>query len=399
MPGGLVRVAVGRGDIMVSNQKGGTNKDMWIVDDVEEQSRTTFKWNQKSVVSVSGLDDLPSHTAENLFWAGRYVGRTLAVSRFLRMVLKQMTYIQYNERTPHPESLQLLYKAVTHLTGTYPGFINQKDEDVIKDQYAEILSVILDNDRPGSLSYTLSLFTNSYYSIRNLWSTDMWRVFDRIVNIWRTLQTNSETNIREIIQLLDQLITRLIAFMGLVEESILIEQGLLLYFIGLQLEQSLLNISKCRALLIVKQDEQVEYEVLESLLTSHESLNIYRYSYRTYITIENVINLIILDLKYPRSLAYQLNKLNKDLAVLPQSKMSHELTNYEKYVFEAFAMVRLAKSHDLVTLEQGTLVRIKLDNLLLEISNLLNNASLAITNTHFSHSYKQNQLVNQFLSL
>lgn len=399
MPGGLVRVAGERGEIMVSNQKGGTNKDIWIIEDTEEQADNSSLWNNKTTISISGLDDLPSHTAENLFWAGRYVGRTLTVARFIRMVLKQMTYIQFNERKPHSQSLQLLFQAVTHITGTYPGFIIQKDKNISVDEYSEILSVILDKTRPGSLSSTISMFTSSYYSIRNLWSADMWRVFDRIEKIWETLQNDTKIQIRDIIQLLDQLITRLIAFMGLVEESILIEQGLLLYFIGLQLEQSILNISKCRALLIVKQSEQVEYEILESLLTSHESLNIYRYSYKTYIKLENVIDLIILDLKYPRSLSYKLNRLNKDLALLPQSKITHELTDYEKYVFEAFSKIRLANSIELIKTEENSLVRNKLDNLLLEISELLNNTSLAVSNTYFSHIYTQNQLVNQYVPI
>jgi uncharacterized circularly permuted ATP-grasp superfamily protein/uncharacterized alpha-E superfamily protein len=397
MPGGLVRVAVERGDITVSNQKGGTNKDIWILDQAEEPTTGTATWNRKSSVSVSGLDDLPSHTAENLYWAGRYVGRTLTVARFIRMVLKQMTYLQFDERKPNSQSLQLLFQAVTHLTGTYPGFIPQEEEDHHPDPYTEMLSVLMDKERPGSLSYTLAMFTNVYYSIRNLWSADMWRVFDRIGRIWKTLQADPEVDIRKIIQALDQLITRLIAFMGLVEESILIEQGLLLYFIGLQLEQSILNISKCRALLIIKQNDQVEYEVLESLLTSHESLNIYRYSYRTFITLENLIDLIILDPKYPRSLTYQLNRLNKDLAILPQAKNSHELTDYEKYVFEAYSKVRLAKSDALIQLAEDSIVRDRLDNLLFDISELLNNASIALTNTYFSHIFTQNQLVTQIL--
>ena len=94
--------------------------------------------------------------------------------------------------------------------------------------------------------------------------------------------------------------------MGLIEESIMVEQGLLLYFIGLQTEQAMMNIEKCRALLVFNHEEHLQYQILESLLTSHESLNIYRYSYRSYLSVENVIKLILLDEKFPKSLTYQL---------------------------------------------------------------------------------------------
>jgi len=395
MPGGLVRVAPVVGNTAVANQTGGLSKDFWVVDDKEEKRKPAGTMLKTIQHVESGLKDLPSLTAENLFWAGRYVGRALSTARFLRMVVKQMNFTNFNERKPNHQSLDSLFKAVTNLTHTFPGFF---EEETMEDPVGEIYSVILDPHRSGSLAHTMSMFFNAYYSIRNLWSSDMWRVFERINAIWRSLQNDTNVNNRKIVQVLDQLITRLIAFMGLVEESILIEQGLLLYFIGLQLELSMLNISKCRSLLVVKFEEHVEYEVLESLLNSHESLNIYRHSFRSYIKIENVIDLIILDQKYPRSVAFRFNRLNKDLALLPQSQISRELTDYEKFVFEGFSKLRLVNSSELCQADQGSSIRENLDHLLSDLSDLLFKASQAITTTYFSHSYQQNQLIHQSFS-
>ena len=394
MPGGLVRVAAQRGNINVSNQKGGTSKDIWIINNKEHAKPEPFSWNHKSNISASGIGDLPSLTAENLFWAGRYVGRTLVTARFLRMVLKQMAFVQYNEHKPNSQGLQLLYQAVTNLTYTYPGFFNEEDANASLDPHQEILSVILDSDRPGGLSHTISMFKSSIYAIRNLWSADMWRVFERIEKIWFNLQNDTDHSKRRIIQALDQIITRLMAFMGLIEESILIEQGLLLYFIGLQLEQSMLTISKCRSLLVDVPSDQVEYEVLESLLNSHESLKVYRYTYRSYITPENVIELLLLDPKYPRSLAHMLNRLNKDLAELPHSKKAHQFTTYQKSVFRAFSEIRLANQTELAATIQKN-ERIKLDTMLSGIYNNLLETSKSLTDIYFSHTMKQSQLVKQ----
>ncbi|WP_372775038.1 circularly permuted type 2 ATP-grasp protein [Mangrovibacterium sp.] len=392
MPGGLVRVASGVGNNAVTNQKGGLSKDLWILGKDNDQKKPIVSLSRPTNFIESGLSDLPSLTAENLFWAGRYVGRALSTARFLRMILKQMNFTNFNERRPNNQSLDALLKAVTNLTCTFPGFVGDKP---IQDPVKEIYDVILNSNRAGSLSHTMDMFFNAYYSIRNLWSSDMWRVFERINTIWKDVLLDENINTRKLIQTLDQLITRLIAFMGLVEECILIEHGLLLYFIGLQLELSMLNISKCRSLLVVKHDEHIEYEILESLLNSHESLNIYRHSYRSYIKLENVIDLIILDQKYPRSVAYRFNRLNKDLAVLPLSQQSHELTNYEKFIFEGFAKLRLATSAELVQVSPGSSIREDLDHLMSELSDLLFHASLAVTTTYFSHSYQQNQLINQ----
>ncbi len=398
MPGGLVRVAPDSKTIRVSNQRGGTSKDFWVLQDRQSKANQNPNWQSKSPVSVSGLDDLPSLTAENLYWAGRYVGRTLVNARFLRMVLKQMALVQNPNIRQESAKMDVLLKAVTHLTGTYPGFTKKDKEGKNAKElpYEELLSVIMDRNRVGSLAHTLTMFGNSYYAIRNLWSSDMWRVFENIQNLWQSFEGGKDRSINRIIKVLNQLITRLIAFMGLIEESIMVQQGLLLYFIGLQLEQSSLTITKCRSLLSIKYDEQVEYELLEYLLTSHESLNIYRYSYRSYIKIEHVLDLVLLDLQYPRSLTFMLNRLQKDIARLPHSQEDNHLAKYEKYVFEAFSKLRLVETRKLVlTDSDNDVLREQLDQLCSELSELIYNTSQSISKTYFDHTDRQNQLVTQ----
>ncbi|WP_405400925.1 circularly permuted type 2 ATP-grasp protein [Maribacter sp. Asnod2-G09] len=398
MPGGLVRVAPDGETVRVSNQRGGTSKDFWILDDAEIKEEKNRHWQKKSSIAISGLDDLPSLTAENLYWAGRYVGRTLVNARFLRTVMRQMAIVQNRDEKPDSEKLKVLFKAVTQLTGTYPGFV-EKDKDgklAMDNPYEEMLSVILDKNRIGSLAHTISMFSNSYYSIRNLWSSDMWRVFENIQKLWNALVDGKDHSINKILKVLNQLITRLIAFMGLIEESIMVQQGLLLYFIGLQLEQSTLNITKCRALLTIKYDEQVEYDLLEYLLTSHESLNIYRYSYRSHIELAHVLDLVVLDLDYARSLTFMINRIQKDIARLPHSKHDHQLNNYQKYIFEAFSKLRLAESTKLaMTKSETDFKREDLDTLLEELTDLLYKASQSISNTYFNHTDKQTQLFTQ----
>ena len=398
MQGGLVRVSPNVDTVQVSNQRGGTSKDFWIMQDTPVRQELNRQWQKKTSIAISGLNDLPSLTAENLFWAGRYVGRTLVTARFIRVVMRQMALIQHTNERPDSEKLRVLFKAVTHLTDTYPGF-TEKTKDgkgAMDDPMQEMLSVILDANKVGSLAHTLQMFSNSYYSIRNLWSSDMWRVFENIQKTWNTFVVGEDRSVNRILKVLNQLITRLIAFMGLIEESIMVQQGLLLYFIGLQMEQSTLTITKCRALLSIKYDEQVEYDLLEYLLTSHESLNIYRYSYRSHIQLEHVLELVLLDMDYSRSLTFMINRLQKDIARLPHSEEDHQLSNYQKFVFEAFSKLRLAESTKLAkTKSDKDFRREELEKLLKQLSELLYKTSQAISNTYFNHTDKQNQMFNQ----
>lgn len=396
MPGGLVRVAAERENLRVSNQRGGISKDFWVITDQKEQIIQNYSWdttNQNK--TISDINDLPSHTAENLFWSGRYLGRALITSRLLRMSLNRMSALQYSNNKIETESLKYIFEAITTITHTLPGFVGKGKEAVFENPLKELNSLVLDDNRTGSLAQTLMSFTNSYYSLRNLWSKDMWRVFDGIKKLWNKYDKTQEYSISTLIKLQDNIITRLIAFMGLIEESILVDQGLLLYFIGLQMEQANLTIAKCRALIVVKYNEQLEYEILEALLTSHESLNIYRYSYRSYLSVENVINLILLDKKYARSLTYQFERIQKDINQLPHSQTNSELSECQSLIAEANAIIQSLNKEMLIALNKDDMIRGNLEDSLSKLSDLLHKTSLSISDTYFNHSYQQTQLVNQ----
>ncbi len=398
MPGGLVRVAPEREDLYVSNQRGGISKDFWIISDEEQTNIQNYTWDNSHRISIADINDLPSQTAENLFWSGRYLGRSLVTARFLRMALNRMSELQFNEQQNTSDNLQYIYQALTNITSTFPGFVGKGKELTLNNPLKEICSLILEEKRFGTFAQALNSFNNSYYSLRNLWSKDMWRVFDSIQKTWLKFKEENNYSIAELIKLLDKIITRLIAFMGLIEESILVEQGLLLYFIGLQTEQAMMNIEKCRALLVFNHEEHLQYQILESLLTSHESLNIYRYSYRSYLSVENVIKLILLDEKFPKSLTYQLNRIQKDIDNLPHSNTQDNLSEPQQYIYKAHKIISETTINSLLELNPDGSLRQNLDDVLSILSDLLHETSLSISNTYFNHSHQQTQLVNQDFS-
>jgi uncharacterized alpha-E superfamily protein len=390
MPGGLVRVAPERENIFVSNQRGGVSKDFWIVTDEVQTNIQNYSWDSSCKISSSDINDLPSNTAENLYWSGRYLGRALVTARYLRMVLNRMNQEQYNSREFESKSLIFLYQSITHITSTFPGFVGKGSDATLENPLKEIISLMMDEERLGSFAQTMMSFNNSYYSLRSLWSKDMWRVFDGIKKLWKKFKDDKKYAIVDLIKLLDRIVTRLIAFMGLIEESILVNQGLLLYFIGLQTEQAMMNIEKSRSLLVFNHEEHLQYEILESLLTSHESLNIYRYSYRSYLSLENVLNLIILDKDYAKSLTYQIKRIKKDIDRLPETEMSNAAAICKKKIDEANSKIEALNIQTLLELNVEGSLRQNLDDAFAEISDLLHETSLAISDTYFNHSYKQN---------
>lgn len=398
MPGGLSRVAGERENVRVSNQRGGTSKDFWITNKnstVIGKNIQRYNWSHSSTNVMTGINNLPSNTAENLFWSGRYLARTLVTARYVRMILNQMASSEFSNRESDSEALQILLQSVTHITSIFPGFTGKNKDKAFENPMKEIATILFDKNKVGSVANSISSFNNSYYTLRNLWSRDMWRVFDSVQKSWNNFDDKNKQDAKEITKLLDSIITKLIAFMGLIEESILVDQGLLLYFIGLQIELATMNIEKSRALLVINYEEDVEYDILESLLNSNESLNIYRYSFKSYLNIENVVNLTLLDKCYTRSLKYQLNRIKRDISKLPLDDEDRSTNNSLQSILKACNLIENVSANKLIVLNKDNIMRNNLEKLLASLSEILHNTSMSITDTYFNHLDQQNQLIEQ----
>ncbi|HEY1724855.1 MAG TPA: circularly permuted type 2 ATP-grasp protein [Steroidobacteraceae bacterium] len=88
MPGGLARIAADRKVDIVSSQRGGGSKDVWVLSDPQRPPpRSAAAPSQRHLRH----DELPSKLVENLYWLGRYSERCEDKARLLRATLAVRT--------------------------------------------------------------------------------------------------------------------------------------------------------------------------------------------------------------------------------------------------------------------------------------------------------------------
>ena len=375
MDGGLVRVSTEKDAFLISSQRGGTSKDLWIVTD-EEQRAPSDPFKQFALMDAS-IDHVPTRHAENLFWMGRYLARAITTTRLIRHAVKHLINAYRDESDTPDAARSLLLKAVTHMTMTYPGFLADREPAPMK----EIVSILKDSQRTGSLSFTLNMLASANVSIKNLLGLEAWKLFDRLQSEWQTFRRTNTRLGRVVVNELDKLHIYLLAYKELIDESIFREQGLVLYEIGFRMESALLLIAKTRALLCLPQEKAIEHELLEALLQTCESFNAYRAHYKSALLLENVIEFLLLNPQYPKSLTYQTHRLLAELESLPKSRK--HLTGYETPVFQAYARLKLATPDALTAESDG--VYDTLDALLGDLAGLLIRSSDAFSKTYFSH--------------
>jgi uncharacterized circularly permuted ATP-grasp superfamily protein/uncharacterized alpha-E superfamily protein len=386
MRGGLTRCSPEKGSFLVSNQDGGISKDTWV-ESIEKNSASGIIHQAPDMKRKAVL---PSRSAENLFWVGRYTQRVIRTSRFIRIVLRHLTQKGYTNNGNDSEALLVLLQTTTHLTNTYPGFVEDA-EDELKNPLFEIHQLVCNIDRPGSILFTLNNLLKSMYAARDRWTIDSWRIIDEIENVKRRIASVEPDNIRHVLTLLDLLTGGLLSFSEMTRQSMYRSDGRIMYRMGQLIEEIQMELAQYRSILSFQYDESTEFQLLESLLLSNQNLITYRSVYRTYLDVSPTIDLLFLNSQNPTSVLSQLEGLLKYSRSLAQKDGGANDNEISRLVFECYSSVRLMNIAALIKTDGDTNYRKALDEFCGTLQEQMAQVYTKLSATYFSHSTYQQQ--------
>ncbi len=390
MPGGLTRIGKMVDDQLITNQRSALSKDTWILSPEPEQRINL--WSDKHQ-HISIADDrqqnLPSRVVENMFWLGRYAVRAEYALRLLRTVFLQLN----NTHELSEESYKTILLAVTQVTETFPGF-TAIDSVLFKNPEAELISIIIDADRAGSVVSRLNEMLNCAEEVKVLLSADTQRVINDIRDNVNMLETTIRTDFASAPEeALDPLVTSLLALSGLVHESMIRGYGWRFIEIGRNLERSYQTMSLIRSLLSPVLGEYDEDNTLETVLLTLETLVTYRRRYRARTDILNGLELAVLDDTNPRSLNSLLQGLKEQVQELPLRQEGSLLSKERRITLELLSRIQLAQPELLCALEKGDKSRKALAKLMSESQELLNELSITLSDIYFDHTETHQQVM------
>jgi uncharacterized circularly permuted ATP-grasp superfamily protein/uncharacterized alpha-E superfamily protein len=392
LPGGLTRIATETDGRVISMISGSPSKDTWIT--ATEPERALSSDVTPEVINAqqqSNLVSLPTRVVENLYWMGRYSERAEACLRLLRTV-----FVLLNGEEPISANAQrILLQTVTKITSTEPGFLSGSQE-LLNNPDQELLLIITDGARPGSIRSTLNALLSAADESEELLSTDTMRVITDLRDAMNALEQNLASGLRSAPEEeLDPLVTALTALSGLMQESMIRGMGWRFMELGKRIERALQIIATLRCLVTPVTDEADQSTLLTALLVSMEVLITYRQRGRERRGLELGLELVMLDGSNPRSLLFQLNALQQHLAELPKSAtIKDELDEEERALLEALTTLKLSRLPHLLTTTSDK--REDMDVLLLQLEKLLNEFNRFLSDRHFDHRADVLQLVTTF---
>jgi uncharacterized circularly permuted ATP-grasp superfamily protein/uncharacterized alpha-E superfamily protein len=393
MPGGLTRVSTADGTMVVSMQRGGGSKDTWVLSSGPVNDFSLLRPMHLPVELTRGGSDLPSRVADNLYWLGRYAERADGHARLLRGILLRLTESSGLVETPE---LPILLRTLTRVTGCYPGYVGDGAPARLLAPEGELLAIIHDARRPGSLAGVMNALNRVAGMVRDRISNDMWRVLNGLADFRRMAAWFATPDVddgaldgglgsytlSDRLEVLDRAILILAAFGGLAMESVTRGHGWSFLDMGRKLERSQHLVELLRHTLV--QATHHEAPLLEALLEIADSLMTYRRRYQGSLQTGAVLDLLLADLTNPRSLAFQLAALADDVESLPRDASRAGSSPEQRLVLTTLTTVRLADIDQLARTNAEER-RDKLDEFLSQLAADLPALSDALTHRYLSH--------------
>jgi uncharacterized circularly permuted ATP-grasp superfamily protein/uncharacterized alpha-E superfamily protein len=325
MPGGFVRVADDVDARFVSLQHGGRTADAWVLSEgpVAETSLLPAP-DRIEIKRTTG--SLPSRAADNLFWLGRYVERSEATLRLVRALVTRATEREEGE-TPTIGRIGALLGAWSAVPTDRPDTRS----------VAIARTVLQRGDLEGALPRLVGAARSAASVIRDRFSPDAWRALN---DLHATLELSALAQPSEsaLLEQVNAALRILASFSGLAQENMSQLAGWRFLELGRRIERAIATSRFVRQFA----ERQSSASALDALLELCDSQITYRSRYVMVAATAPVIDLVVLDPNNPRSIAYQLDRIEVHLSALPKRNADGRLSPLQQIAVSIATALRTA---------------------------------------------------------
>jgi uncharacterized alpha-E superfamily protein len=375
MPGGLSLAAASERDPFIAIAAGALAKDLWVRSERPVANFSLLPPATRPVELSREGPDLPSRSADNLFWLGRYAERAESLARLSRHLLGRLAEEGDAQMIASP-ALPILFAVLA---------VETESEPLAKNAPIPWLAQVLFSSKPaGSLHNTIRAALRAAAAVRDRLSADTFRVLgglgDEAMRGEKLLTTQS---IGTFTAFLDRVITSLSALSGLAMESMTRGHGWRFLDMGRRLERALQLVSLLRA--AFASGAEHEGALLETLLAVADSSMTYRRRYLAGLHPAAVADLLLVDDSNPRAVLFQIEALREHLLHLPRDASQARLRPEERLALAALARLQLL---DVVPacLPLATGARPALHALLVEVESDLSRLSEQLCSGYLNHA-------------
>jgi uncharacterized circularly permuted ATP-grasp superfamily protein/uncharacterized alpha-E superfamily protein len=310
LPGGLTKVSTSEHTPVKGLQLSGASKDTWVI------NRRSIDAGLPAIIletrPASRMETgVPSRTADNFFWMGRYAERLEQLALNLNAILSRL--VESDEPRREHQALQLA------------GMLGQLGISPYKSistyEFSSLMiaskQVFFEPRCEGGVADLCQKVFTTAISLRDRFSNQTWRVLNQLNEF--PDEKSSKLYSGELLSANHELLTLLSAFSGIQNENVIRGHEWRFLDFGKRLERSQHLCSLLRHVISIPGEIEL---LLNPLLEICDSSMTYRREHYSEPEVASVLKMLLMDSSNPRALKFNLNLLERHVSKLPNEPQS-----------------------------------------------------------------------------
>jgi uncharacterized alpha-E superfamily protein len=322
---------------------------------------------QSLLAGKQKLKNMLSRVADSLHWMSRYIERADGILRMLKI-----NYASSQDDL-HEFSWTPVLKIFTYLEEEQYAAVGNESRKVL--QY-----MVTDKDNPNSVLNIITKARENARSVQDHITKELWQCLNDFYHAVRDERLTEELNLEDPVSVLDQLIRHGVLYYGTIDITMARGEGYTFINMGKFLERA----TQSADILDVKFSD-VDYEIdtadttyWKYLLMSISGYELYLKTYRSGFEARNVVEQIVLNKDFPRSILYSINQLQRYYTRLKSDR------NPESYQKIEFLVGRLKSRVNYSTTE--SIHQQGLHEYLADVKAQLNEIGIALNQNFFAYT-------------
>lgn len=309
-----------------------------------------------------------SRVADSLYWMARYMERADSVLRMLK--------INYNSSQDDPQDFT--WRPVLNL---FTGLEEREIERLEDDSRKVLQFMIVDRVNPNSIYNMVTLARENARSVQDHITVELWKCLNEFYHIVRGDRLVYAIQHGDPITVLDTLIKECMLYFGTTDITMFRGEGLQFMNLGKFMERAIqsaeildLKLSNPSG----EEDKPTDTTYWKYLLMSISGYSLYLKRYQSGFEARNIVDQVLFNPDFPRSVLYSLNQLERNFDRLRSEK---NLDGFQKVQF-MIGKLRSKVQYSSV----DNVYEIGLHNYLKEIITEIDDIGVALNQHFFAYS-------------
>lgn len=309
-----------------------------------------------------------SRVADSLYWMSRYMERTDGILRMLK-VNHHSSQDDREDFTWRP-----VLKIFSKLEETDIGAIEKNGREVLR-------YMVLDRENPNSVLNMVTRSRENARAVQDNITKELWQALNEFYHVVRDEKLEVTLKMEDPVTVLDSLVRQGMLYYGVAESTMFRGEGLGFMNMGKYLERAIqsadiLDIRFNDLSYDLEKPTDITY--WKYLLLSVSGYELYLKRYRSGFEGRNVVDQILFNVDFPRSVLYSLNQLQRSFARMKDEK------NIEGYAKVDFIIGKVRSKVQYADVQSVS--KVGLHNYLKEISDDFHEIGHVLSQSYFAYN-------------